>query len=164
MPPPARRSKQAHRQFDREKSEERIAKLGGAIGRIKVGAATETELKDKKLRYEDALNSVKSAMNDGIVPGGGSRLVWLLRKKAEVKASWMARTRSSPSTSSSRAMTWPIVQIAFNAGSDGSIVLEKCKEQEFGFDWNAATDTYGDLLEMGVIDPATVTMQAILNS
>ena len=164
MPPSARRSKQAHRQFDREKSEERIAKLGGAIGRIKVGAATETELKDKKLRYEDALNSVKSAMNDSIVPGGGSRLVWLLRKEAEVKAVMDGEDEKLAVDILFRAMTWPIVQIAFNAGSEGSIVLEKCKEQEFGFGWNAATDTYGDLLDMGVIDPATVTMQAILNS
>merc|ERR1719444_609228 len=77
---------EADNEFDKEKAAERVAKLGGAIGRIKVGAATETELKDKKLRYEDALNSVKSAMNDGIVPGGGSTLVWLLRKEAEVKA------------------------------------------------------------------------------
>merc|ERR1719498_1392775 len=73
-------------EFDREKGEERIAKLGGAIGRIKVGAATDTELKDKKLRYEDALNSVKAAMNDGVVPGGGSTLVYLLRKYDEVSA------------------------------------------------------------------------------
>tara|TARA_B110001452_G_scaffold66773_1_gene53662 strand:- start:3123 stop:4853 length:1731 start_codon:yes stop_codon:yes gene_type:complete len=151
-------------EFDKEKAEERIAKLGGAIGRIKVGAATETELKDKKLRYEDALNSVKSAMNDGIVPGGGSTLVWLLRKEAEVKAVMEGEDEVLAVDILFRAMTWPVVQIAFNAGTEGTIVLEKCKEQEFGFGWNAATDTYGDLLEMGVIDPATVTMQAILNS
>ena len=150
-------------EFDKEKAEERIAKLGGAIGRIQVGAATETELKDK-LRYEDALNSVKSAMADGIVPGGGSTLVWLLRKEADVKAVMETEDEVLAVDILFRAMTWPVVQIAFNAGSEGSIVLEKCKNQEFGFGWNAATDTYGDLLEMGVIDPATVTMQAILNS
>ena len=157
-------AEQTDSEFDKEKAQERVAKLGGAIGRIKVGAATETELKDKKLRYEDALNSVKSAMNDGIVPGGGSTLVWLLRKEAEVKAVMESEDEVLAVDILFRAMTWPVVQIAFNAGSEGSIVLEKCKEQEFGFGWNAATDTYGDLLEMGVIDPATVTMQAILNS
>jgi len=151
-------------EFDKEKGEERIAKLGGAIGRIKVGAATETELKDKKLRYEDALNSVKSAMNDGIVPGGGATLVYLLRKQDEIAATMEDEDERLAVDILFRAMTWPVVQIAHNAGSEGSIVLEKVKNQEFGYGWNAANDKYGDLLEMGVIDPATVTMQAILNS
>jgi chaperonin GroEL len=151
-------------EFDREKCEERIAKLGGAIGRIKVGAATETELKDKKLRYEDALNSVKSAMNDGIVPGGGSTLVYLLRTKDKLTSQIEDEDEKLAVDILYRAMTYPIIQIAENAGSEGSLVLEKVRDQDFGFGWNAATDTYGDLLDMGVIDPATVTMQAILNS
>jgi len=151
-------------EFDREKCEERIAKLGGAIGRIKVGAATETELKDKKLRYEDALNSVKSAMNDGIVPGGGSTLVYLLRTKDKLTALIEDEDEKLAVDILYRAMTYPIIQIAENAGTEGALVLEKVKDQEFGFGWNAATDNYGDLLELGVIDPSTVTMQAILNS
>jgi len=151
-------------EFDREKCEERIAKLGGAIGRIKVGAATETELKDKKLRYEDALNSVKAAMNDGIVPGGGATLVYLLRTKAKLEALVEDEDERLAVDILYRAMTYPIIQIAENAGSEGSLVLEKVKDQEFGYGWNAATDSYEDLLESGVIDPATVTMQAILNS
>jgi len=151
-------------EFDREKCEERIAKLGGAIGRIKVGAATETELKDKKLRYEDALNSVKSAMNDGIVPGGGSTLVYLLRTKDKLTAMIEDEDEKLAVDILYRAMTYPIIQIAENAGTEGALVLEKVKDQEFGFGWNAATDNYGDLLELGVIDPSTVTMQAILNS
>ena len=151
-------------EFDREKCEERIAKLGGAIGRIKVGAATETELKDKKLRYEDALNSVKSAMNDGIVPGGGSTLVYLLRTKDKLTALIEDEDEKLAVDILYRAMTYPIIQIAENAGTEGALVLEKVKDQEFGFGWNAATDCYGDLLELGVIDPSTVTMQAILNS
>lgn len=151
-------------EFDREKCEERIAKLGGAIGRIKVGAATETELKDKKLRYEDALNSVKSAMNDGIVPGGGATLVYLLRTKEKLQAMIEDEDEKLAVDILYRAMTYPIIQIAENAGSEGSLVLEKVKDQKFGWGWNAATDTYEDLLETGVIDPATVTVQAILNS
>jgi chaperonin GroEL len=151
-------------EFDREKCEERIAKLGGAIGRIKVGAATETELKDKKLRYEDALNSVKSAMNDGIVPGGGATLVYLLRTKEKLQAFIEDEDEKLAVDILYRAMTYPIIQIAENAGSEGALVLEKVKDQKFGFGWNAATDSYEDLLETGVIDPSTVTMQAILNS
>jgi len=151
-------------EFDREKCEERIAKLGGAIGRIKVGAATETELKDKKLRYEDALNSVKSAMNDGIVPGGGATLVYLLRTKEKLQAMIEDEDEKLAVDILYRAMTYPIIQIAENAGSEGALVLEKVKDQKFGWGWNAATDSYEDLLETGVIDPATVTVQAILNS
>uniref|UniRef100_A0A7S0P2F6 Uncharacterized protein n=1 Tax=Calcidiscus leptoporus TaxID=127549 RepID=A0A7S0P2F6_9EUKA len=151
-------------QFDKEKAEERIAKLGGAIGRIKVGAATETELKDKKLRYEDALNSVKAAMVDGIVPGGGSTLVYLLRKKAKVLEAMEDEDERLAVDILFRAMQWPIMQIAENAGQEGSIILEKVKEHDFGYGWNAATGAFEDLLESGVIDPATVTQQAILNS
>jgi len=151
-------------QFDKEKAEERIAKLGGAIGRIKVGAATETELKDKKLRYEDALNSVKAAMEEGIVPGGGSTLVYLLRTKDKILAEMEDDDERLAVDILFRAIEWPIMQIAENAGEEGAIVLENCKNKEFGFGWNAATGEYLDLLEAGVIDPATVTQQAVLNS
>merc|ERR1740125_58893 len=129
-------------EFDKEKGEERIARLGGAIGRIKVGAATETELKDKKLRYEDALNSVKSAMNDGIVPGGGSTLVYLLRTKEKLQAMIEDEDEKLAVDILYRAMTYPIIQIAENAGSEGALVLEKVKDQKFGWGWNAATGEY----------------------
>merc|ERR1719387_1210528 len=155
---------QTDSEFDREKCEERIAKLGGAIGRIKVGAATETELKDKKLRYEDALNSVKAAMEEGIVPGGGSTLVYLLRTKEKVLAEMEDDDEKLAVDILFRAIEWPIMQIAENAGEEGAIVLENCKDQDFGFGWNAATGEYLNLLEAGVIDPATVTQQAVLNS
>merc|ERR1719263_2597309 len=151
-------------EFDREKCEERIAKLGGAIGRIKVGAATETELKDKKLRYEDALNSVKSAMNDGIVPGGGSTLVYCLRYEDEIRNQLEEGDERLAADLLFRAIQAPIMQIAENAGKEGAVVLEAVKNKDFGFGWNAATDSYEDLLESGVIDPATVTTQAVLNS
>jgi chaperonin GroEL len=242
-------------EFDREKCQERIAKLGGAIGRIKVGAATETELKDKKLRYEDALNSVKAAMDEGIVPGGGSTLVYLQRFKQRVlermveadKAAMVAERANRVITAFKdeevdendplfmpirpkdmmspeqrqglepeeiiaiiekkikkaeeeglldkeeecldkdgtplwqgdpdpnddeglavdllfRAIEAPLMQIADNAGIGGLTALTKVQNQPFGFGYNAATDKYEDLLEAGVIDPATVTMQAVLNS
>ena len=157
---------QSDSEFDKEKCQERIAKLGGAIGRIKVGAATETELKDKKLRYEDALNSVKAAMDEGIVPGGGSTLVYLLRKKDDILATFGEDEEDERLAVDLlfRAITAPIMQIAENAGMEGAVVLERVKDNDFGFGWNAATGTYENLLETGVIDPATVTQQAVLNS
>ena len=151
-------------EFDREKCQERIAKLGGAIGRIKVGAATETELKDKKLRYEDALNSVKAAMDEGIVPGGGSTLVYLLRTREKVLATMEDDDERLAVELLYRAITAPIMQIAENAGTEGAVVLERVKGHAFGFGWNAATGEYENLLDSGVIDPATVTQQAVLNS
>jgi len=151
-------------EFDREKCEERIAKLGGAIGRIKVGAATETELKDKKLRYEDALNSVKAATEEGILPGGGATLVYCLRYEDEIRNQLEEGDERLAADLLFRAIQAPIMQIADNAGKEGAVVLEAVKNKDFGFGWNAATDSYEDLLESGVIDPATVTMQAVLNS
>ena len=151
-------------EFDREKCQERVAKLGGAIGRIKVGAATETELKDKKLRYEDALNSVKAAMDEGIVPGGGSTLVYLLRTYDKVLSTMEDEDERLAVDLLYRAITAPVMQIAENAGTEGAVVLERVKDNAFGFGWNAATSSYENLLETGVIDPATVTQQAVLNS
>merc|ERR1719263_2540798 len=151
-------------EFDTEKAQERIAKLGGAIGRIKVGAATETELKDKKLRYEDALNSVKAAMDEGIVPGGGSTLVYMLRYKEQILATMEDEDEKLAVEILFRAITAPLMQIAENAGTEGAVVLERVKDKDFGFGWNAATGVYENLLETGVIDPATVTQQAVLNS
>ncbi|KAL1525899.1 hypothetical protein AB1Y20_020727 [Prymnesium parvum] len=146
-------------EFDKEKAEERIAKLGGAIGRIKVGAATETELKDKKLRYEDALNSVKAAMKEGIVPGGGATLVYMLRTKDKILAAMEDEDERFAVDILFRAITAPIMQIAENSGIEGAIILERVQDKEFGFGWNAATGVYENLLESGVIDPATVTQQ-----
>ena len=153
-------------EFDREKCQERVAKLGGAMGRIKVGAATETELKDKKLRYEDALNSVKAAMDEGIVPGGGATLVYMLRTKDKILAAFGDDDEDERLAVDLlyRAITAPVMQIAENAGTEGAVVLERIKDKDFGFGWNAATSSYENLLESGVIDPATVTQQAVLNS
>jgi len=155
---------QSDSEFDKEKGQERVAKLGGAIGRIKVGAATETELKDKKLRYEDALNSVKAAMDEGIVPGGGATLVYMLRTKDKIMATMEDEDEKLAVDLLYRAIQAPLMQIAENAGTEGAVVLERVKDREWGFGWNAATGNYEDLLASGVIDPATVTQQAVLNS
>merc|ERR1719197_1545405 len=136
-------------EFDKEKCQERIAKLGGAIGRIKVGAATETELKDKKLRYEDALNSVKAATEEGILPGGGATLVYCLRYEDEIRNQLEEGDERLAADLLFRAIQAPIMQIADNAGKEGAVVLEAVKNKEFGFGWNAATDSYEDLLESG---------------
>lgn len=152
--------------FDKEKGEERIAALGGGIARIKVGAATETELRDKKLRYEDALNAVKSAMELGIVPGGGAILVYLLRYEEEI------RNLGADKDDDYRAgldiviksLGAPMMQIALNAGMDGEVVVEKCKDKDLGYGYNAATGVYEDLFAAGIVDPAKVTINAMENS
>jgi len=151
-------------QFDREKGEERVARLGGGIARIKVGAATETELKDKKLRYEDALNATKAAMEAGIVPGGGSALL----QCRNVLLPLMAETEDEDEKAGIdivyRTMNAPVKQIAMNAGVEGEIVAAKVEELKFGEGYNARTDTYEDLMESGVIDPAKVTIWALENA
>lgn len=150
--------------FDREKGEERIARLGGGIARIKVGAATETELKDKKLRYEDAINSTKAAIQLGITPGGGSTLVNLIKKIPEIQESLLDEEEKLGAGIIGKALEAPILQIAQNSGQEGEVVLDRCKNLEFGEGYNAATDTYENLLECGVIDPAKVTCWALENS
>lgn len=143
--------------FDREKGEERIARLGGGIARIKVGAATETELKDKKLRYEDAINSTKAAIQLGITPGGGATLVHLIRKIPEIQDSLEDEEEKLGAGIIGKALEAPLLQIAQNCGKEGEVVLDRCKNLEFGEGYNAATDTYENLLDCGVVDPAKVT-------
>jgi chaperonin GroEL len=146
--------------FDKEKATERVAALGGGIARIKVGAATETELKDKKLRYEDALNSVKAALEMGVVPGGGACML-AMSCDAQLKADILAGCNDDEDERLGveimfRSLPAPIKQIAKNAGLEGEVVAEKCRNKPFGFGYNAATDTYEDLLVTGVLDPAKV--------
>jgi len=155
--------------FDKEKSMERIASLGGGIARIKVGAATETELKDKKLRYEDALNSVKSALEMGVVPGGGACML-SMSCNAELKERILAGVNQDDEDEKLgveimfRSLPAPIKQIAKNAGLEGEVVADKCRFQPYGYGYNAATDTYEDLLKTGVLDPAKVTINALENA
>merc|ERR1712129_326307 len=115
--------------FDKEKAEERVAVLGGGIARIKVGAATETEIKDKKLRYEDALNAVKSALKTGILPGGGSTLAYCLRFRDEVVNSIEDEDERRGADIVFNSLSAPVCQIAKNCGIEGQIVLSKCLER-----------------------------------
>jgi chaperonin GroEL len=164
-----RQAEEADTDFDREKAIERVAALGGGIARIKVGAATETELKDKKLRYEDALNSVESAKELGIVPGGGACLAYLQ------DAMWDEVLDAMPDDDERQgakilmsSLGAPCMQVATNAGIEGAVVLAKvqqhAKDNGFGWGWNAATFVYEDLFAAGVLDPAKVTINAVDNS
>jgi len=162
-------AEQAESEFDKEKATERVAALGGGIARIKVGAATETELKDKKLRYEDALNSVESAKQLGIVPGGGACLAYLQDSMMdEVLDAMDDEDERQGALILMKSLGEPCMQVATNAGIEGAIVLSKIKtlmkENGFGWGWDAATMKYCDLFEAGIIDPAKVTINAIENS
>merc|ERR1712151_230694 len=148
---------------------ERIPALGGGIARIKVGAATETELKDKKLRYEDALNSVHSAQELGIVPGGGSCLAHLQQvMKSKILSEMESDDEREGAKILIKALSAPCMQIAENAGNEGAVVLEKVqsltKDNGFGWGWDASKNEYCNLMERGVIDPAKVTINAVVNS
>mmetsp|Transcript_1432 Transcript_1432/g.2621 ORF Transcript_1432/g.2621 Transcript_1432/m.2621 type:complete len:594 (+) Transcript_1432:327-2108(+) len=164
-----REAEAADTDFDREKATERIAALGGGIARIKVGAATETELKDKKLRYEDALNSVDSARELGIVPGGGATLAYLQKTMEDKILDAMNNEDERIGAGILiKSLSAPCMQIAENAGIEGAVVLSKVQaislEQGFGHGWDAGKMEYCNLFERGVIDPAKVTINAIENS
>lgn len=159
----------AETDYDKEKCTERVASLGGGIARIKVGAATETELKDKKLRYEDALNSVQSARELGIVPGGGACLAYLQKSLEQKILDGMADDDERQGAMIMiKAMGFPAMQVAENAGVEGAVVLSKiqslCEEKGFGWGWDAGTMEYCDLMARGIVDPAKVTINAIENS
>lgn len=164
-----REAEAADTDYDREKAQERVAALGGGIARIKVGAATETELKDKKLRYEDALNSVQSAKELGIVPGGGACLSYLqLTLEEKILEQIEDEDEKQGALILIRALSAPCMQVAENAGIEGAVVLSKVQnlamEKGFGYGWDANKMEYCDLYERGVIDPAKVTINAIENS
>jgi len=155
--------------FDKDKFTERIASLGGGIARIKVGAATETELKDKKLRYEDALNSVQSARELGVVPGGGTCLAFIQKTYLdEILDAMKSDDERSGAMILVNAMGAPAMQVAENAGIEGAVVLSKIQtlgeEKGFEWGWDAGSMEYCDLYERGVLDPAKVTINAIENS
>ena len=144
--------------YDREKLQERLAKLVGGVAVVQVGAATEVEMKEKKARVEDALNATRAAVEEGIVPGGGVALVRAQRALDDLK---LREDEQFSVDIVRRALEEPMRQIAENAGVDGSIVVQKVREGKDGFGYNAATDTYEDLLAAGVIDPAKVTRSAL---
>ncbi len=147
--------------YDREKLQERLAKLVGGVAIIKVGAATETEMKEKKARVEDALHATRAAVEEGILPGGG---VALLRASSQVKPKGLSDDESVGYQIVVRASRSPVTMIATNAGQDGSIVCEKVLSGEGNFGYNAGTDKYEDLVKAGVIDPAKVTRTALQNA
>ncbi|MGB5972865.1 MAG: chaperonin GroEL [Nodosilinea sp.] len=146
--------------YDKEKLSERLAKLAGGVAVIKVGAATETELKDRKLRIEDALSATKAAVEEGIVPGGGATLLHLAPKLEALKAS-LSTEEAIGVDIVMRAVEAPLRQIADNAGQQGSVIVEKVKSMDFPMGYNALTGAYEDLIQMGIIDPAKVVRSGL---
>lgn len=148
-------------EFDREKLQERLAKLAGGVAVIKVGAATETELKEMKLRIEDALNATRAAVEEGIVAGGGTALVNVIGKVAALELEGDDATGRNIVL---RALEEPVRQIAYNAGYEGSVVIERLKQSEVGTGFNAATGEWVDMVATGIIDPVKVTRSALQNA
>ncbi|HDE7194644.1 TPA: chaperonin GroEL [Staphylococcus aureus] len=144
--------------FDREKLQERLAKLAGGVAVIKVGATSETELKERKLRIEDALNSTRAAVEEGIVAGGGTALVNIYQKVSEIEAEGDIETGVNIVL---KALTAPVRQIAENAGLEGSVIVERLKNAEPGVGFNAATNEWVNMLEAGIVDPTKVTRSAL---
>jgi chaperonin GroEL len=147
--------------YDKEKLEERLAKLAGGVAKINVGAATESEMKEKKARVEDALHATRAAVEEGILPGGG---VALVRAISSVKPSGLSHDEEVGYNIVLRACRSPITAIAANAGKDGGIVCEKVLEQKGNMGYNAADDKYEDLVKAGIIDPTKVTRTALQNA
>ncbi len=145
--------------YDREKLQERVAKLAGGVAVIRVGAATEVEMKEKKARVEDALHSTRAAVEEGVVPGGGTALVRILTKLKDLKGENEDQTHGI--AIALRAMESPLRQIVTNAGEEASVIVNRIKDSEGNYGYNAQTGEYGDLFEMGVLDPAKVTRSAL---
>ena len=151
-------------EFDKEKLTERLAKLAGGVAVIKVGAATEVEMKEKKLRIEDALNATKAAVEEGIVAGGGAALVNVICAVEEVIAG-LSGDEKTGAQMVAKALTYPMKQIADNAGIDGSVVVAKVRESgKVGYGFDAYNEVYCDMLESGIVDPAKVTRSALQNA
>ena len=148
-------------EFDREKLQERLAKLSGGVAVIKVGAATETELKEMKLRIEDALNATRAAVEEGIVAGGGTALVNVISAVASLELEGDEATGRNIVL---RALEEPVRQIAYNAGYEGSIVIDRLKNAELGTGFNAATGEWVNMIEAGIIDPVKVSRSALQNA
>ena len=150
--------------YDKEKLQERLAKLSGGVAVIKVGAATETEMKEKKLRIEDALNATRAAAEEGIVPGGGSAYV-VASKAADKLTATLEGDEKTGAAIVAKALKAPIMQIAANAGLEGAVILNKVYESEDGnFGYDAAGDAYGDMLKLGIVDPTKVCRSALENA
>ena len=150
--------------YDREKLQERLAKLSGGVAVIKVGAATETEMKEKKMRIEDALNATRAAVAEGIVPGGGTAYV-LAAKAAEKLLSELDGDEKTGAAIVAKALKAPIMQIAANAGVEGAVILNQVNASEnVNFGYDAANDAYGDMIVLGIVDPTKVCRSALENA
>jgi chaperonin GroEL len=147
--------------YDREKLQERLAKLAGGVAVINVGAATETEMKEKKARVEDALHATRAAVEEGIVPGGGTALI---RAQASIGDLGLTGDEATGAGIVARAIEAPLRQLAANAGREGALIVEKVKNEKGNVGYNVATDTYEDLVKSGVVDPTKVTRSALQNA
>ena len=150
--------------YDKEKLQERLAKLAGGVAVVKVGAATETEMKDKKLRLEDAINATKAAVEEGIVPGGGTTLAHLAPALEQWAASTLSGEELIGANIVAAALTAPLMRIAENAGVNGAVVAENVKAKSFNEGYNAANGEYVDMLAAGIVDPAKVTRSGLQNA
>ncbi|MBD2436844.1 chaperonin GroEL [Nostoc sp. FACHB-110] len=159
-----RQMEETESSYDKEKLQERLAKLAGGVAVVKVGAATETEMKDKKLRLEDAINATKAAVEEGIVPGGGTTLAHLAPQLEDWAKANLKDEELTGALIVSRALPAPLKRIAENAGQNGAVIAERVKEQEFNVGFNAATNEFVDMLAAGIVDPAKVTRSALQNA
>ncbi|MGB7413224.1 MAG: chaperonin GroEL [Thermosynechococcaceae cyanobacterium] len=159
-----RQAEETDSSYDKEKLQERLAKLSGGVAVIKVGAATETEMKDRKLRLEDAINSTKAAVEEGIVPGGGTTLAHLAPQLAEWAAQNLKDEALTGATIVERALTAPLKRIAENAGQNGAVISERVREKEFDVGYDASINEFVNMFEKGIVDPAKVTRSALQNA
>ncbi len=155
---------EADSEYDKGKLQERIAKLAGGVAVIKVGAATETELKDRKLRIEDALNATKAAVEEGIVPGGGTTLIHLAKKVAEFKNTLSNDEEKVAADIVIKALEAPVRQLANNSGAEGSVIVERVRQTEFNVGYNALSGEFEDMIAAGIIDPAKVVRSGLQNA
>ncbi|USR90318.1 chaperonin GroEL [Phormidium yuhuli AB48] len=159
-----RQMEESDSSYDKEKLQERLAKLSGGVAVIKVGAATETEMKDRKLRLEDAINATKAAVEEGIVPGGGTTLAHLAPGLEEWANSNLESEELTGALIVARALTSPLKRIAENAGQNGAVIAERVKEKDFNVGYNAANGEFCDMFDAGIVDPAKVTRSATQNA
>jgi len=150
-------------EFDKEKLQERLAKLAGGVAVIRVGAATETEMKECKLRMEDALNATRAAVEEGIVAGGGTAYIEASKKVAELVASLEGDEKTGAKIIM-KALEAPLFHIASNAGLEGAVIINNVREAKDGVGYDAYNETYVDMIEAGILDPAKVTRSALQNA
>jgi chaperonin GroEL len=159
-----RQMEETESSYDKEKLQERLAKLAGGVAVVKVGAATETEMKDRKLRLEDAINATKAAVEEGIVPGGGTTLAHLAPQVDSWANSNLTGEELTGALIVARALTAPLKRIAENAGQNGAVIAERVKEKDFNVGFDAAKNDFVDMFEAGIVDPAKVTRSALQNA